>query len=173
MRGKYLLLATSLALAGCQNGGIPSLGISGCELSGIGLGAFGGALAGGLIGHSWTGVAVGAAAGSAIGFVATKAFADQLGCNDQRRLAQTTQQAAVAPTNHRVAFRSEPDSSGHSVSGYVMPVSNWHTDPDGHKVRTVRQVLTDGHSTQTLTVQVASNDIDTPHDNSSNYVLPR
>lgn len=173
MRRKYLILVATLALTGCQNGGIPALGISGCQLTGMGLGAFGGALAGGLIGHSWTGVAVGAAAGTAVGWVATKAFAEQLGCNDQKRLAQTTQQAAVAPTNHRVAFRSEPDSTGHSVSGYVMPVSAWHTDPDGSKVRTVRQVLTDGHNTQTSTIQVASNDIDTPQGNSSNYVLPR
>jgi hypothetical protein len=173
MRPKFLILATTLALAGCQNGGIPSLGISGCELGGMGLGAVGGALAGGLIGHNWTGVAVGAAVGTAAGWVATKAFAEQLGCTDKKRLVQTTQQAAVVPTNHHVAFRSEPDSTGHSVSGYVMPVSNWHTDADGRQVRTVRQVLTDGHNTQTSTIQVASNDIDTTQGSSSNYVLPR
>jgi hypothetical protein len=165
-----LVALVALSLTGCQNGGVPALGISGCELSGIGLGAAGGALLGGLIGHSWTAAAIGGGAGAATGFLVTKAFAESLGCEDKKKLVQTTQQAAVERPNHRVPFTAAQPQNGKTVTGYVMPVGNWHTDPDGRKVRTVKQVLTDGTETQTSTVEVASTDIDT---SGGGYVLPR
>jgi hypothetical protein len=178
IRSAAAATALCLSLAACQNGEPPaalaSLGISECNLQGLGIGALGGALAGALIGHSWTGAAVGAAAGGALGIAATKVFASQLGCEDQKRLAQMTQSAAVAPKYHRVHFRAAtPDANGQVVSGYVMPTSNWYTDANGHRVRNVEQVLSDGHSTQRSTIQVADSDIPANTPTGGGYVLPQ
>jgi hypothetical protein len=170
MRRALLAMTAVLAVGGCQNGGIPSLGLNSCALSGIGIGAAGGALAGALISHSWEGALIGGAVGGGAGYVATKVFAEELGCEDQKRLVTTTQRAAVQQSNHRVAYAPATTGGGQTVSGYVMPVGNWHTDSDGRQVRTVKEVLTDGHSTQTKTVEVASNDVDTSQ---GGYVLPR
>jgi hypothetical protein len=170
MRRTVLVLLPMLALGGCQSGGIPALGISGCELSGIGIGTAGGALVGGLIGRNWTGALVGGAVGGAAGYLTVKAFAQQLGCEDQRRLAQVTQQAATAPRNQHVRFAPTRTSNGTEVSGYVMPVGSWHTDANGRQVRTVQQVLTDGSHTQTSTVEVASADLPPGQ---KGYVMPR
>jgi hypothetical protein len=170
MRRAWFAMTAVLAVGGCQNGGIPSLGLNSCALSGIGIGAAGGALAGALISHNWEGALIGGAVGGGAGYVATKVFAEELGCEDQKRLVTTTQRAAVQQSNHRVAYPPATTSGGQTVSGYVMPVGNWHTDSDGRQVRTVKEVLTDGHSTQTKTVEVASNDVDTSQ---GGYVLPR
>jgi hypothetical protein len=169
--------AICLTLAACQNGEPPaalaSLGITECNLNGLGLGALGGALAGAFIGRSWTAAAVGAAAGGAIGVAATDVFANQLGCDDQKVLARDTQTAAAAPKFHRVHFKAAtPNSNGQIVTGYVMPTSNWYTDPNGHRVRNVEQVLTDGTSTQKSTIQVADSDLPSNTQTGGGYILP-
>ncbi|MBU6498918.1 MAG: hypothetical protein KGQ40_10355, partial [Rhodospirillales bacterium] len=126
--------------------------------------------AGGLIGRSWTGAAVGGLVGGALGFLTSRAFAHQLGCADQHRLARDTQLAATAPKGHRISYAPARTSDGQKVSGYVMPVSNWYTDAQGRKVRDVRQVLSDGQHTQTSTVQVAQNDL---APGQKGYVMPQ
>src|SRR5262249_14784967 len=122
------------------------------------------------ISHNWEGALTGGAVGPGAGYVATKVFAEELGCEDKQRLITTTQRAAGQQSNHRVAYAPAQTSGGQTVSGYVMPVGNCQPDADGRQVRTVKEVLTDGHNTQTKTVQVASNEIDTSQ---GGYVLPR
>jgi hypothetical protein len=53
-----------------------------------------------------------------------------------------------------------------------MPTSNWYTDPNGHRVRNVEQVLTDGTSTQKSTIQVADSDLPASTQTGGGYVLP-
>ena len=159
-----------LALTSCQNG---SLGFNECSWKALGLGAAGGAAAGALIGKSWTAAAIGLAVGAAAGLASSKIFAHQLGCEDQERLAQTTQKAATVPKYHRVAYTTASTTDGSTVSGYVMPTSDWYSDPNGRKVRDVRQVLTDGTSTQTATVQVAEANLPPRGQPQGGYVMPQ
>ena len=173
MHHRIVVVALScLALTACQNGSLSSLGLNECNWKALGIGVVGGAAAGALIGRSWQGAVIGAAAGGAVGLVGSKVFANQLGCADQERLAQTTQKAAAAPKYHKVQYTAASTGDGTAVSGYVMPTSDWYSDPSGRKVRDVRQVLTDGSSTQTATVQVAQTDLP-KGPSSGGYVMPQ
>ncbi len=96
--------------------------------------------------------------GGGAGYVATKVFA---GAKTRGQTSGHDPQPRAVLVRSAVAYAPATTGGGQTVSGYVMPVGNWHTDSDGRQVRTVKEVLTDGHSTQTKTVEVASNDVDT------------
>ncbi len=140
--GVAFLVAVPLCLAGCQTN----------EQTGGLVGAGGGALFGGLLGHAignnTTGTLIGAALGAAGGYFIGSAIGRQLDEQDRQRALAATQEALAEPAYYppnggqpRPPARSAPWTSNHDTgargSATVVAVQR---EASGGECRTVREV---------------------------------